>query len=161
MKNEEKNVLKEVKNYLIVLGFVVLFLGTFYFIATMLIDNESSDDINYESPISIQYDEILVGEILSQEGSYYVLASREEDVYVTLYEEQLSTYEDTNGKVYTVDLDSVFNSKFLAEEANYEFTQLSEITFNETVLLYIEEGSIKEYFETKDAITAELTRIKE
>ena len=74
------------------LGIIIVILLVIFFvcfgITKVVTDGKDNYEYNFddETPVEIQYDEILVGEILNQNrNEYYVLLERDEDVSVDLY----------------------------------------------------------------------------
>ena len=136
-----------------------------FYIITIFVNK--TDDSKNESNISdttIQYDYILVGNILTQPNkSYYVLSEISDDANVKIYEAYLSKYKnkDESLRVYYVALDNPLNSKYLKEESNFKLKNITDISFKETTLLLIENNKIKKTYEGKDniiKILSELTK---
>lgn len=98
----------------------------------------------------IQFDEILVGEILNQKISeYYVLAVTEEDVYTVAYDSYLKKLtEKTKIRRYNVKLDRFFNTSSVAKESNFN----DNLIFSQSTLLLIKDGKITEVYEGQTKI---------
>lgn len=137
--------------FLIVVGVFLVF----YVITNFIKSGSSSSTDSDDSVAVIQYDEILVGEILNQNRDmYYVLATLEDDPNLSLYVSYVGSYtasEDAS-KVYTVDLSSVFNNQFVADESDFDIDEVKDIKFKEATLLKVENEQITEYYEGKDEI---------
>ncbi len=139
--NEEDQGTAFIKLIAIVTVFVLVFFGITY-----IMTKKANKKENEET--EIQYSEILVGEIWSKGGTYYVLATHEKDPLKPIYTSYLSgqTY-------YLVNLDSVFNLQYVAETSNLYTTTPSEIRFKDATLLKLQDGRVIESYEGADSIT--------
>ena len=144
---------KLLKYFLIVLIIFVIFWGLTIFIK----NNRKVEPTNVKnnSVTIIQYDEILVGEILEQaKDEYFVLVlnnlKTEKEVYESYIKKSESDEESL--KIYTVNLNSAFNSNFISDESNFRIKYIKDIKFKDSTLLKIEEGRIVEYFEGQNEI---------
>ena len=114
----------ELINLIKIVGIVSLVLVIFYFI-TLLVDKKITKN-SYKTDDQaavIQYDEIMVGEILNRpEESYYLLVKKDADSYVTLYEQYLSMAKEKgqNIKYYAVNLNDTFNKNSVYNETIIE-----------------------------------------
>ena len=98
---------------------IVSLIAVVFYIITLFVNKEKPEEEVAETPVSIQYDNILVGNILNQPTEdYYVLAKTQDDVNAKVYEAYLSKYSEIEDalRVYYTDLDNPLNSKFLKEE---------------------------------------------
>lgn len=145
--------------FLIIVGIFIVF----YFI-TDLIKSKGSSQTNKDDSIAvIQYDEILVGEILNQnKDNYYVLATVKDDPNVSLYTPYIESYKTLQDalKFYTVNLSSVFNNRFLTDESNFDIEKIKDIKFKQTTLLKIENKQIVEYYEGQNDIIEFLKELR-
>lgn len=150
----------ELKKLIVIFVIVVVIFAIFYAITLVIKDNRTSQPKEDNSVAVIQYDEIIVGEILNQnKEAYLVLATEEDDLpNYQSYIDSYGTKEDAL-KVYKVNLNSAFNKKYIGEKSNFAFDQLSEIRFNKATLLKIENGEIIEYYEGTDEITEYLKEL--
>ncbi len=162
IKSEDNEATKLFKMILVVVALFLIFWGITYFVTNKM-KNSSDNSSSKERLASIQYDQILVGTILSQKrNKYYVFLDKfTSDDYAT-YSSSISEYGAKDGalKVYTVDMDDPFNKQFYGDEVNITDEDLSEFKVNEVTLLYIEDGKISEYFTGKDDVTEKLTELK-
>lgn len=152
----------ELKKLIVIFVIVVVIFAIFYAITLVIKDNRTSQPKEDNSVAVIQYDEIIVGEILNQnKEAYFVLATEEDDDDLSSYQSYIDSYGTKEGalKVYKVNLNSAFNKKYIGEESNFAFDQLSEIRFNKATLLKIENGEIIEYYEGTDEITEYLKEL--
>lgn len=150
--NEDNELIKLVKLILVVCVVIAIFYVITYFIK----DNKSSITTNNSDEYTeIQYDEIILGELLNRkEETYYVLAYSSDSKYADLYNMYLSYYEleDNALKVYTTDLDSVFNKKYISTESNLNVTNVSDLKIKDVTLFKINNKQIESYYEGKDAV---------
>lgn len=156
--NDENEVLKLLKLVLIVSLIAVIF-----YVITSFVNKKETKE-NPEIPTTIQYDYILVGNILTQPNNeYYVLVETSNDDNVKIYEAYLSNYKSMPDslRAYYVNLNDPFNSKFLKDESNFKIKTINEISFKETTLLLIKDSKIKKTYEGKDNITNKLKELTE
>ena len=153
--NDDNEVARLVK---LVIG-VVVFVLVFYAITALLTNKDKKSE---DKKTEIQYTEILVGELWSQKGSYYVFASKmEDDQTEKLYEAYLELYHSkhTNDSYYIIDLRNVFNRNYVAEESNLSVGNHSEIRFKGDTLLKVVDGAITETYEGREAIINHLNSV--
>ena len=163
-KNNNNNVfmdnemIKLLKILLIVCAVLVIF-----YLVTVLV-NKKDDEIIADGNVSatIQYNKILVGQILNRdENDYYVLVEKENDQYIDLYNYYLSNYdgENKNFKYYNVDLSDVFNGNHVGEK-NVITKNVSEFKFATTTLLRVKKGKVIESYHERDEIISYLEKLK-
>ena len=81
----------EIANFIKLIIVVTVFFLAFYLI-TLLINKEEEKE-NIETPATIQYDNILLGNILIQPNdNYYVLVTESDDINLGLYSTYISMY---------------------------------------------------------------------
>ena len=93
----------------------------------------------------IQYTNIIVGSILNRgEEDYYVLVEKEDDTNISSYQTMIDTYnkKEEHLRFYIVLLSDPFNASYVADEANLSVEKITDIRFNETTLLHIQNGKI-------------------
>lgn len=146
--NNNKSVVteNELVNLIKIIVIVCVVLLAFYFI-TVFINNKNNDTKNSDDTVAtIQYEEIIVGEILNRkEQEYLVLVKKENDVNYDLYQSYLSIYSGKSKAlpIYNVDLGSVFNANSIGEETILE-NGVADFKFNDSVLLKVTNGNITE-----------------
>ncbi len=124
----------------------VIFL-VFYGI-TFLVNREKEEE-ETQTGTKIQYDNILIGDLLTQPNDeYYVMIYDNDDVYNVLYQTYLGLYAKKEDAIryYTADLDNPFNSSFVGEKANFEIKTIKDLKLNASTLLKIKDGKIKEHY---------------
>ena len=138
---------------------VLAFVLVFYLITVLLTKKDSSEKEKEET--KIQYTEILVGEMWNQGGTYYVLASKEEEAIESSLEAYLELYHTKHSDIsyYVVDLKNGFNRNYVAEESNFYPANHSEIRFKGTTLLKFVDGYLTEHYEGREAILNHLDSI--
>lgn len=153
--NDDNEMGKLVKIILILVVIVVVFFGITYLVT------REKEQTKSEPETTIQYEEILVGEIWNQNGTYFVIAGTEDDQFMSLYAYYLDLYKEKESEVtyYTVNLDSVFNRKYVAETSNLYTSNPSEIRFSNTTLLKIKDGKVVEVYEGKESIQSHLEEL--
>lgn len=144
----------EIKNLLKIVLIICGVLLVFYFI-TDLVQNNKDADKSSDTTAVIQYNKILVGEILNRsEDEYYVLVEQENDSYVELYKQYL---DNASKKIYyTVDLTEVFNQSSVGEETLVEGNEVDNYKFANTTLIKFTNGSLNGVFKNQDEIVEHL-----
>jgi hypothetical protein len=151
-KNETVVPNNELKKLLKITLIICGVLLVFYFI-TVLVQNEDNDD-NKESNNTavIQYNKILVGEILNRsENEYYVLVEKENDSYIDLYKQYLTSVKET--VYYTVNLSEVFNQNKVGDETIVEGNEVGNYKFAETTLIKVTNNTLNGVYKNKAEIT--------
>lgn len=154
-KINEKQIREEnemVKLLKIVVILTIIF-GAFYLLTTIITKEEEKLKENTNTQETIQYNQILTGNIFSKNGNYYVLVESKDDKNVQVYEAYLSTYSTIKDakKVYISKLDDILNLKYVGETTNLT-TELSELKFANTVLLEIKDGKIVKSYTNDEEI---------
>ncbi|MEG2848417.1 MAG: hypothetical protein RR904_06610, partial [Bacilli bacterium] len=110
----------------------------------------------------IQYDEIIVGDIFSQNTDfYYVLVINKKSTDETLYMTYIDKHKEKADKIYQVDLSNIFNKQFVAKDSNLIVENVKDIKFSGNTLLKIENNKLVEYFEGDDEIVDYLNSLSE
>lgn len=149
IKNKTTNIVSqnEITNLIKIIVIVCLVLLAFYFITLLVNKNSSKNTTNTDDTVAIiQYDKIIVGEILNRsEDEYYVLVEKDNDVNADLYKSYISIYsgKENAKKVYTVDLSDIFNSNHIGDETILN-NGIENLKFSDTTLIKIKNGSISE-----------------
>lgn len=142
---EEYNTKKIVINILVVL----VILSGFYFLTTIILDNQDEEEtitINTE----IQYEEIRLSSLLEQkESEYYVLVELEEDI-ADVYQNLTSLKTLTELNAYTATLDNVYNEKYYVDQSDFA---LEKPLFSQTTLVKVINNQIEETYESVETIT--------
>ena len=121
---------------------LVIVLGVFYGITLWRTTDKTKTD-NKPEEVEIQYDEILIGTILSQNtNEYYVLLADLNAADYTKYESYVETLSgNAKTRLYTSDKESIFNKSYISEEANVKDyigkTKIDGIKFSDDCLLHI------------------------
>jgi len=159
--NEGNEILNLIKLTIV----VSLIVGIFYVI-TLFVNKKEEIAEEEKTPATIQYDNILVGNILTQPNKKYYVLVTNEDVNKKVYEAYLSNYRNIENsiRVYYSDLENPLNSKFLKEESNFKIKNITEIAFKESTLLLIENKKISKTYEGNEKIMEilkEITKVEE
>lgn len=166
MKKNERQILKtsnsvesdEYKKLIILIVIIAVVFLAFYII-TSIFTKDNNDDIfnNDLNTTEIQYDEIIIGNMFDKSGEYYVLLLEEDDPYTDLFNSYVTTIR-TNKKIYTVDLGSAFNKKYISDEYSYDKDNFKT---KGTLLLRIADNKIKDHYESKEDILKKLESLSE
>jgi hypothetical protein len=137
----------------------LLFIGLAVGIASLIKNKQKTTNT---SDATIQYSEILLGNLLDQtENTYYVFVYESNDNYITTYNTYLSNYKTKENalKVYTAALNNGFNKKFLSEEKNLYVSNISDLKVMGTTLLKVEGKKVVEAYDGKDSIISHLKQL--
>ena len=83
--------------------------------------------------------------MLDNDGHYYVLLLEGNDQYKELF----NSYATNLKNLYTVDLTSAFNKKYISDEYSYD---KDDFKVKGTVLVEIDDHKIINHYETKEGI---------
>lgn len=146
--------LKLIKIVLIIVAISVAFYGI-----TVLVlkykKNQGSDYVGNSTPAIIQYEEIMLGTLLSQkENEYYVLVMHEDDPYNTLFESYMKTYKAKEGAltVYKANIDSVFNQYYVSDVSNLNVSEVTNFKVSDISLIKVKDKNVVEAYEGFDNI---------
>lgn len=148
----------EYRNLIILIIVIAFIFGAFYLI-TLKFTKDNHDNIfkNDLDASEIGYDEIIVGNMFDKKGSYYVLLIEPNDAYKDIFDSYITSIRE-NDTIYTVDLGSAFNKKYLADEYSYSKNNFKT---KGTLLLYIKNGEIKDHYNNKSEIVNKLQSLTE
>ncbi len=142
--NNDTEISKLIKLIIVVSLIVLIFYGL-----TVLVNQEKEVE-NPDTPASIQYDEILIGNVLKQPNEeYYVMIYDDEDYDTSLYSTYLDLYKqkDEAIRIYTSQLNNPLNQNFKAEKSNLDISDISDLKVQSSTLLKINDGKIEEFYE--------------
>ena len=131
-----------------------VFLVFYFFTKSFTKENHDSIFKNDLNASEIQYKEIIIGSMFDMDDHYYVLMIGKDDQYKTLF----NNYSAKLNNLYTVDLTSAFNKKYLSNEYSYD---RDNFKVKGTVLVEIDDHEIVNHFETKEGILEKLKEISE
>ena len=147
---EEKgkfNIENEGTKFLVILLCIVAFIAVLWLVDTL--KNNKEEEKEEEKTVTIDYTEVLVGNMLEQKYDKYIVYAynKEEDSNKATIEFLLSNAEH----YYKLDLDKANNLPAVAETSNFKGT-IDQIKFKGLTLLTIENGSITGSYEGAEAI---------
>lgn len=157
-KTNKKNTVEtnnELVNLIKIVVIVCVVLLAFYFITVLVNKKTKGSAFDNDEPVAvIQYDKIIVGEILNRpDNTYLVLVEKENDVNSNLYQSYLSIYSGKENalKVYNVDLSEVFNLNYVGDETILD-NGIQNYKFSNTTLIKVSDGNIFESYIGSEAI---------
>ena len=149
--NDENEMSKFIK-IIIIVAVIALF---FYFLTVIITaKNKKTTTPTSKTQATIQYDEILIGNIFKQpNNNYYVLIEDAEDKNVDVYLVYLSTYKTKENakRVYTAVLNNLFNKKYMDTTSNIS-NDINTFKVSKTTLLEISKGKISKVYEKDEDI---------
>lgn len=142
---------------------IVIFAVVYFVVALIRGDIQFGKDKEAKSEVTIQYEEILGGEILnSSKSEYFVLlydyTSNEAGLFSTL----LSKYKAKSGSLpfYKVNLANPLNQRYVTNHDSTKYpATANDLSVNGATLLQIKDGKIILYLEGKDAIKEQFLSI--
>lgn len=167
MKKDKKNLKGKVngndevsKLIKIIISVVVIYLG-FFILTKVSIDKKIKDNKEKEDLIEaeIQFEEIILGNLLEQkESEYYVLVTFEDDVYNPLYNNYFISYlgKENALQKYNVNINNAFNKKHITDKTD---SDIENLMFKETTLLKIKYKKIHKIYEGREKIIEHLKKL--
>lgn len=152
----------ELKKLFIFIAVIAILFGLFYIITLFIDKDDKTTNKREQNAAVIQYDEIILGTLLTQPNdSYYVLIAKEDSN--STYTTYTSQYKTKDGalRIYTSDLDSPFNKMYVSDDSNFDINNVSELRIKEDTLIKVENHELVEYFEGKTDIIGELQALNE
>ncbi len=154
---EEKgkfNIENEGTKFLVILLCIIAFIAMLWLINNLRSKPAEEEE---EKRVTIDYTEVIVGNMLDQKYDKYVVFAYNEDS-----KDDKATIEyllTKAGHYYKLNLDLANNLPAVASESNFKGT-IDQIKFKGMTLLVIEKGQITNFYEGADAITEYLKNIK-
>lgn len=158
--NKNNNSGIEMGNLFKIVLVILIVFGAFYIFTYYLQKNKQMTNIeNKPNTITtIQYDEILIGNLLNQkEDDYYVLIVNESD-YNARYKEYLSRFSN-KGKFYYSLIDNGLNKKYIVDSSNLKVDNIQDLKVSQTSLLKINNGKIVEAYDGNSSVMEALINI--
>lgn len=157
MKNNKNNKAVsselEIGNLFKIILIILIVFGIFYVLTYYMQKNKKTlTTPNSDNSVAIiQYDEILIGNILNQsETDYYVLILKKED-YDKRYKDYLNNYTNNN-KFYYSFIDNGLNRNYVSENSNLNVESINDLKVSGTTLLKISSGKIVESYDGNDSV---------
>lgn len=148
---------KLIKIVLAVTAIIIVFYGITVVVTKKA--KEAAEEKNKEA-VEIQYDSIMIGSMLNIDGSFYVLIMDSDDIKSSEYSTFIQTIKanDDAPTIYTADLSSGFNKKYLADESNYD-SNMDTFKVKGTTLIKIDDHEIKSVYDNYDDIIKKLDEL--
>lgn len=171
VKNNKKQEIMEkdsysLKSFLLIILVLVIILGIFYFITTLVVKPVNPTD-NDNGVTIIDETKITLNNLLNRkEKEYYVLATKENNNtqanYQTLYNNYINEYKKQEEALtfYNINLDDALNKGYISDKLNIS-NDLSELKVNDDILFKIKDNKIEEYFVGSKDILKQLSTLKE
>lgn len=171
VKNNKKQEIIEkdsysLKSFLLIILVLVIILGIFYFITTLVVKPVNPTD-NDNGVTIIDETKITLNNLLNRkEKEYYVLATKQNNNtqtnYQTLYNNYINEYKKQEKSLtfYNINLDDALNKGYISDKLNIS-NDLSELKVNEDILFKIKDNKIEEYFTGSKNILKQLSTLKE
>lgn len=173
IKNTEKKQIVEkeyteefsFKNFVWIIIVILVVLGTFYFITTLVAKDKTDIKNNNISSSVIKSDMTTISSMLTKkEKDYYVLAYKQEsgkknnyDVYNMYIKDIMS--KNSEFKLYKVNLSDAINKTYISDENNIT-NNMEEFEISDEILLHIVNNSIQESFIGLNEISNKLNELK-
>ena len=159
--NKSYNQNFEVGNLVKIILVILVVFGLFYVLTYYIQKNKKTESNNNDTKntiTTIQYDEILMGEILNQsENEYYVLLVKNGD-YIKTYKEYISKYSNGNKFYYSL-IDNGMNSRYLSDTSNLNVENIDELKVVGTSLVKVNSGKIIESYDGNSSVMQAFIKI--
>ncbi len=137
---------------------VLIFLGIFYFL-TVYLTNRDTNNTSSSKEVGeavIQYEEILAGSSFSIDEDEYIVLYYDKSIE-ELKSNIMSLVSDYEAKedhlsLYTVDMSSAFNKKFVSDESNNNPASVADLKISDSTLIKFKNGKVVDYIEKYDNI---------
>ena len=154
----------QAKNMFIIIIVIVVLLVPLYFITTLVLDNNKIETENIENntPVEIQTEKILVGQLLNRkDSSYYVIAYKKDNKMVSLFNQYLNDYKNKEEhlNIYKIDLDEGLNKNYISDTTNIT-DELKDLKLSDTTLFKIVDGKIDSYYVGNNDVIDALKELK-
>lgn len=157
--SSNNEMIKLLKIVLIVTGIMIIFYGI-TLIATNKANEtkESQTEDNQTEVTEIQYENIIIGSMLSYPGTYYVLIEQKDDNRLAEYDSLITTIKSSEDAptIYKANLTDAFNKNYLGKEANYYVDDMADFKVTGTTLVKVADGKIISVNDNHDAIKNKL-----
>lgn len=128
-----------------------------FYAVTLIVTKEKKQEV-LKTPATIQYKEILLGNILKQPNdNYYVLAFAPDDAYSIYYETKL---DGKKVKYYKVNIDNPLNSNFVSDKSNLNVSDITDLKVSQSTLFEIKNKKIIKTYEGNEKIIEYLDSLK-
>ena len=145
----------ELKKLTYIFGSLVVIFLFFYAITYFKLKLENEKDLPQEIVQTIQFDEILTGNLLKQNNKeYYVLVYDKEEDFNKMYKSLINLYikKENALRTYYSDLNNSFNTMFKAENSNLKINNISDLKLKTTTLFKIKDGKIINTYEGEENV---------
>ena len=145
---------EEFKRLAVLVGIILGIFIVAYLIIGIFVTKEIKwfqGDKDTKEVTTIQYTTILAGETFNQNAEeYYVIFSDSEGFNYATYQTMISNNSDK--KIYLVDLANPLNKKYISEESNSDVQSAVDLKVKDNTLIKISNKSNVLYLEGKDNI---------
>ncbi len=161
IKTEEQ---EQIEKFLKILGIILILILIIYGLTKIFVTKEANDENRKITAGEINYDKLIVGNILNQVyDEYYVFAYKGNDSNAIYYSSVIDKYmsKESALKVYWIDLDNKLNEKYIADKSeviNKKPENLSDLKFKDYALLKIKNKKISNYIDNVEDAIKELNK---
>lgn len=154
----------QAKNMFIIIIIIVVLLVPLYFITTLVLDNNKKETKTTENntPVEIQTEKILVGQLLNRkDSSYYVIAYKKDNKMSSLFNQYINDYKknEEHLNIYKIDLDEGLNKNYISDTTNIT-DELKDLKLSDTTLFKIVDGKIDSYYVGNNDVIDALKELK-
>lgn len=155
LENKGKfNLESESTKFIVILLCIIVFIAMLWLVDTL--KNSKSDNKEEEkATTTINYNEVLVGNMLDQKDDNYLIYAYNKDEANATIDYLLTSAT----KYYKLNLNLANNKQAVSETSNFKGT-VDQIKFKGTTLLLIEKGQISKVYEGEEAIIEYLQGLK-
>lgn len=154
-------VTKLVEVVLILLAIFAAFYLITYWVTNAKKSTPNTGDTGIDNTV-IQYDEILLGNLLDQnKDEYYVLVMSKGEIKDKAFGTEIQTYKAKEGslRLYTANLDDIFNKPYRSDSSRFDTEAVSEVRVRTTTLIKVKDQRIVETTEDSSAVRSKLVEL--
>lgn len=140
-----------------IVAIIAVIILVFFFVTNLIKKNANKENTN-NSEVYIQYNEILISNLLKQNNKeYYVFIYDTEDMYNATYNSYITMYnlKENAVKFYRADLNSGFNKNFVAEESKIT-SNMDEFKVKGSTLIKVANAKVVASYQTSEDILGHL-----
>lgn len=136
---------------------IIIFLCVFYILAVHITNDKGETTSKKKSEeVSIVYDEIILGRVLSMKDKDYlvILYDKSNSDLNQDISDSVSKYKENNkkAKIYYVDMSEGLNKSYVGDSSNTNPKKASDIVINGPTLIRVKNEKVVDYIESVDSI---------
>lgn len=154
-EEEKKQELSELRKLAYIFIAIIGVFLVFYGLAYLKVNKKTNELVTS----IIQYDEILMSNLLEQkEKEYYVIVYNDKEDFTGIYFPYIASYSAKENplNIYKVDMENAFNASFKSEISKLNLNHIVDIKISKDTMFKIKDAKIIKIYEGNDNIQKEL-----